>query len=317
MKQQVLPQWLQENSPTQLPEYTSTWQRTDYLERTLRRIYELLSEDAYVANVSRQEGLLQQLEPHVKLLGILILILATAWTKRIDFLVGMNVLLLGVAIYAGLEAKAFFVRVWLPTFLFSGIAVLPGIMNWVTPGESLYIVYTGLQWKLGWLTLPAELSITKQGLQSAFFVTLRSAASLGLTSILVKTTRWPVLTKALAKFGLPSTMIAVLDLTYRYMYLFLLVLLEYIMGRKSRAMGTESQVDKFTWIGRTISGFLRMTREYSRDIYSAMLSRGYSGEYYVQQTMAIASRDICFLFIVGILCYFAWGGILNVRLFRI
>jgi cobalt/nickel transport system permease protein len=317
MMQSKLPQWLQQNDAVELPKYKRTWSFTDYLEKTLRNISEILSEDTESIIISNYNGMLQRVEAHVKLIGTMALIIAVALTKSIIFLMSLNILILGVALQSGIRLKAFGIRVWVPTLLFTGIAVLPGIMNWVTPGKAIYTIYTGVDWNSGWFSLPTDLTITKQGVQAALFVILRSAASLGLATLIMKTTRWALVLKVLAKLGLSTTIVTILDLTYRYIYLFLLLLMEYLMGRKSRLVGVETQSAKISWIGGTISDFLRIIKEYSQDINYAMQSRGYSGDHYPELNIEVQAIDICFFIVVTILCYYAYGGINDVQIFSI
>lgn len=304
MEGKALPVWLQRNSEVTLPKHTASW-RADYLEKTLRRIEYMLADDTHTTQVTKRNCFFQRLEPHVKLAGAAALLLAAAFTQQLYFLAGINLLLLCTAVSAGVGLKVFAVRVWLPVLVFSGMAVLPGTLSWVTPGDRLFIVYTGLYANFGGFYFPSELGITKQGAGAALFVMLRSAASLGIATLLFKTTRWSMLTKTLAKFRLPSMLLAVLDLTYRYLYLFLLLLLEYIMGRKSRLAGKEVYRDKISWLAGTIADFLRLTREYSRDINQAMQSRGYTGEYYKEKSIKIRRQDVCFLGVIVILSFFA------------
>jgi len=213
------------------------------------------------------------------------------------------------ALQSGFGCRSFAIRVFIPTLFFVGLAVLPGVINWITPGEAFYTLYTGVSWKFGYFTLPTELTITKQGLQAAGFVVLRAAASLGLATLFIKTTRWSLVTKALAKLGLPTEIVTVLDLTYRYMYLFLLLLADYLMGRRSRLVGVETEAAKISWVGGTIAAFLQLTLEYSEDLHFAMQSRGYCGQPYATEPIRWHKADAIFLAVVVILCTGAiWGN---------
>jgi len=317
MIQNRLPKWLQKNDEVALPAYNKTWFGTDYLEKTVKNINDILSEDTESVTLSRYHGWLQQVEPHLKSIGMMALLIAAASSKSIVVLGVFNVLIVGMALQSGLQLKAFAIRVWIPTLLFTGLAVVPGTINWVTPGETMYTIYAGLDWNIGKFALPTALTVTKQGVQSVFFVILRSGASLGLATLLIKTTRWTLLLKVLAKFGLSTVVITILDVTYRYLYLFLLLLMDYLMGRKSRLVGVETQVSKISWIGGTISDFLRLIKEYSQDIQYAMQSRGYSGEHYPELHIKIQILDIFFLLVVIVLCYYAYGGSSDVGIFSV
>lgn len=297
MKTATLPIWLQQTASTDLPKHRNSWSCKDYLEKTLEHINKIMAEDACATRISSSQGLLQGVQAPVKFIGLLALMIAASLTKSLAFLFLLNVVIFGVAFQSGLGVQAMSVRIWLPTCLFAGIAVLPGIINWVTPGEPLYIIYH-------------DLAITKQGVKAAAFVLLRAGASLGLATLLIKTTRWSLLTKAFVQLGLPGEIVTVLDLTYRYIYMFLLLFMEYLLGRRSRLVGLESQSAKISWIGGTIAAFLRMIWEYSQEINDAMRSRGYSGEYIAEPRMPLKLHDICFLFLVMVLCVCAYGGTL-------
>ncbi|HWQ61735.1 MAG TPA: CbiQ family ECF transporter T component, partial [Negativicutes bacterium] len=145
-----------------------------------------------------------------------LLLLAVALTVSLSALAVFHGLLLLAALVSGIGPRPYLLRTWLPALIFAGLAVLPAIFSWVTPGTPLIVLYSGAEWRVGPLTLPAELAVTRQGLTSAAMVLLRAAASLGLVVLLVKTTRWPALTKALQSLGMPTVFVMVLELAYRY-----------------------------------------------------------------------------------------------------
>ena len=312
-----LPIWLQSNDAIILPAATHSWKPSNYLEKTLKKIHTILSEDNRSV-LNNPYGLLQKLEPHIKVTGLLTVIFLAALSQNLVFLMLLNSIILCAAIQARIRLSDYFVRIWLPIFLFTGIAVLPGILNWVTPGDPLYTIYSHVTTLNGsFFTLPTELTITRQGVKTALFVILRSAASLGIAMLLIKTTRWSVLTKVLAKYGLSNVIVTILDMTYRYIYLFLFIFMDYVLGRSSRLVGFETQASKIAWIGGTISDFLRITSEYSQDIQYALESRGYTGIYYAEAKIQLHFIDVCFIMAIIILGCYAYGGINHVWIFSL
>ncbi|MBP2642319.1 MAG: cobalt transporter, inner rane subunit CbiQ [Firmicutes bacterium] len=300
-----LPLWMNTAVGKELPEPKLSWNRRNYLDKTVTTIHTVLVEEALAAENSNRKGLLQLIQPHIKFTGILLLIVASAVTKSLWYLAGVNLLVVLLFMLSACSVKAYVIRVWLPVLLFTGISVIPGIISWITPGEALFTIYSGFQCSL-WLTLPQELFITKQGVFAAGFVLFRSAASLGLVTLLIKTTRWTEITQVLVRLGFPEIGVTILDLTYRYIYLFLLLLLEYLMGRKSRLVGCESQSSKISWIGSTIADFFRLTRQYSQEIHYAMLSRGYNGCHPVKTKIIVRWFDIVYLVVMLALLLCCW-----------
>jgi cobalt/nickel transport system permease protein len=295
-KNVAIPAWLATTAEfTQLPTAAVRYHRPDYLEKTLGDIQRAMAEDMYQATMDAQKGFLQQLNPVAKLAGVAFFILSVLLAKSIPFLVVAHGLIVLLALVSGIKLKAFLLRTWLPVALFSGIVLVPGMFSFVTPGESLVTIYHGASVHLGGLALPSEMSITRQGVAAAAYVMLRSAASLGLVVLLVKTTRWAILTKAMGRLGIPCVVVMVLDLTYRYLFLFLLLLTDFLLGKRSRLVGVERSKAKLVWIGSVMAGFLGLCGEYSKGVTAAMLARGYSGENLQSIDSRFGLVDACFL----------------------
>lgn len=312
-----LPAWLDKTDYTPLPTDKVYKGRADYLEKTLSDIQKVMAEDLDQAATAARTGFLQGLNPRVKLAGVGLLLLAVATTSSLASLLLVHGLLLVLALTSDVSLKSYFLRVWLPAGLFAGIAVLPGILSWVTPGQPVLTIYQGASWHLGPILLPGELAVTRQGLNAAGFVLLRSAASLGLVVLVVKTTRWPVLTKALGRLGLPGLFVMVLDLAYRYLFLFLLLLTDYLWGRRSRLVGVERTGAKLEWIGGALAGFLRMAGEYSKEITAAMQARGYDGGNHYLLESGVGLADIGFLTSSVLIVAWMLGGTQLGRFFGI
>lgn len=312
-----IPGWLERTDWTPLPVKKFGRSRADYLERTLADIQRAMAEDLYQTAAAARPGFLQGLNPQIKLVGIGLMLAAVALTGSLPALLAVHGLLLFTAALSDIGLKAYITRAWLPAGLFAGVAVLPGVFSWITPGQAVWVVYQGAGWHLGPITLPAELAVTRQGLTAASQVLLRSAASLGLVVLLVKTTRWPVLTRALGRLGLPGLFVMVLDLAYRYLFLFLLLLSDYLWGRRSRLVGTEGTGAKLAWIGGALAGFLRMAGEYSKEITAAMQARGYDGGSHHVPAVGVKPADIGFLAAAVLVVALMLGGVQLVRIFGI
>jgi cobalt/nickel transport system permease protein len=303
-----LPAWLNQNDHCALPQSKTVRSKADYLEKTLADIQQMMAEDMHTANTAERNGFLQSLNPHVKLLGIVIILGVTGMTTSLQALCIIYAFSVVLAWQSRIGIRTCVLRVYLPTLLFTGISVLPGIISWITPGDALLVVYSRLSPTWGIFHLPPELTITKQGVKSALFVLLRVATSLSLVMLLVKTTRWTLLTKSLNIIGIPAIVTTVLDLTYRYLFLFLFLLVDYLLGRKSRCVANEPSWAKLNWIGGALAGFFRLALEYSQEITDAMLARGYNGENHTEIGLGVGMLDVCFMALVLLMCVVVWGG---------
>ncbi len=303
-----LPTWLATGETGPLLTAERRWRRADYLTKTLADIQKIMAEDILQTGVAARPGFLQALEPRVKTVAAATLLIAVALAAGIPALAAFHCLLFLAALASGLGPKPYLIRTWLPALVFAGFAVLPAIFSWVTPGHPVLVVYDGADWHIGPFALPAQLAVTRQGLTAAAMVLLRAAASLGIVALLVKTTRWPALTKALQALGMPAVFVLVLELAYRYLFLFLLLLADYLLGRRSRLVGAEPALAKLEWVGGTLAGFLRLAGEYSKEIAAAMQARGFGGEARPAPAGRPGVREACLAVAVALIFVSLVGG---------
>lgn len=305
----TLPKYLSDAKQQELPPARMKWwQRQDYLGKTLSDIHKVIVEDMYQANTTAQPRFFQRIDPRVKLFSIAALLVMSALSRELFSLAIFQGVLLFAALLSGIRLTAYIRRVWLPALGFSGVAMLPAIFSWITPGEVYFVVYSNLSLQVGGFMLPQELAITYQGLTVAAFVLLRTVISLGLVLLLMATTRWSMVTKALGKLGMPEVLIMVFDMTYRYLFLFLLLLGDYVLGRKSRLVGTEQYRSQLSWVGASLGGFLRLIVQYSKEISSAMIARGYTGEICNEFSQSSDRRENGFFIVIVIMGIALLGG---------
>ena len=100
-------------------------------------------------------------------------------------------------------------RVWLFVPIFTGIVVLPATLSLITPGEIVVPLGTWFGTAVG---------LTAEGLESAGLIVTRVALSISLVVLLTLTTQWSRLLAALRSLFVPTTVILVLSMSYRYLF---------------------------------------------------------------------------------------------------
>ena len=127
---------------------------------------------------ARKRGLLQALDVRVKLLSFLVLLVMTSLLRTPQALWVLYGLSLVLAVSSRVPLGFFLKRVWLFVPLFSAAIVLPALLNIVTPGEPLLVIMKlSPQVRWGPYVLPAEITVTRQGLWGAIVFVSRVAAS--------------------------------------------------------------------------------------------------------------------------------------------
>jgi cobalt/nickel transport system permease protein len=252
--------------------------RSGFIEKTLLAMAEVMKNEVFSESLASRQGLLQNLDPRAKLVTVLFLIGIAGLFHHIFPLVLFNLWLFWLARSSRVPVGVFAKRVWIVVLLFTGILVLPALFNVVRPGTPLLVLFhLSRPIRLGYLTIPSEVAITRQGTQAAALLMLRVGASVSLAVLLTLTTRWNALLKALGALRIPSIFLSVLEMTYRYIFLLLNASSDMFMARRSRLIGRAGSGEERRCVTTAMGSLWCKTTALSEEVHGAMLSRGYTG----------------------------------------
>ena len=247
----------------------------------------LFSED-----IISRGGLLQSIDPRVKVLTMGLLVFAVSLYKHISVLLVAYLGTILLAYLSRVGIRFFLLRVWLFIPLFSGIIAIPALFNVFVPGESVMDVLTlEREMSIGTLHIPQTISITKQGVMSASLFVLRVATSVSLVVLLTLTTRWPHILKALSVYRVPQFFTFILGMTYRYIHLLLRQIEDTHLARKSRTIGREKGGSGRKWAISQIKFALNRSLNTGEKVYLAMVSRGFTYELKTIDNFSLKSID--------------------------
>jgi len=234
--------------------------RSSFVERTLVDINHTLEQSVFAERTARQPGLLQKLDARLKILSALLLLLAVGLSHSLLVILSLYFLALALALFSKIPLAFFIKRVWLLIPFFTGVIALPALF--ITPGPVL-------------AHLPFGLVITQTGLATAVFLLLRVGTSVSLAVLLVLTTPWNRMLKALGVLRLPAVIILILGMTYRYIHLLLHLTNDMFLSRKSRLLRRMNGPEQRKLIAATSGTLLNKSLQVSSDVYVAMQSRGF------------------------------------------
>ena len=181
-ERRAVPPWLQEKLSASLPgAERRRFTRVGFMEKTLNAITKFMDDQLFSERIAKERGLLQTLDPRAKLLSVFLLILATGLFHHAFPLILMNLWVLWLAKSSGVPLSLFTKRVWIVVPLFTGIVVLPSLFNVVRPGTPVWTVFhLGHPVTMRYLTIPADVAVTREGLAAAALLVLRAGASVSL-----------------------------------------------------------------------------------------------------------------------------------------
>jgi cobalt/nickel transport system permease protein len=252
-----------------------------FIERTLAAFADVLEHAAASERLADQRGLLQCLDPRVKLFGALLLILAAICSRRLWVTASIFLFAAALAQLSRIPLGLLAARVWLGVLFFTGCIVLPAVFT--TPGLTIWHLPV-----LGW-------PVTSQGLYSATHLLMRAETSATWVSLVVLSTPWTHLLKALRTLKVPVTAVVILGMTHRYIFLLLQLAREQFEARRSRLVGLLDGRQRRKVAASSAGMLLDRSVQYSGEVYSAMQARGFRGEIYTLNDFQMKPRDWCAL----------------------
>jgi cobalt/nickel transport system permease protein len=250
----------------------------DFVAKTLAETTRAIEYSVFANQYAEKKGFLQRIDPRVKLLTTLALLIVIGLTHRLEVLAALYAGTLILAVFSRISLGFFVKRVWVFIPLFTGIIALPAVFNIVTPGKPLFTVISFLSpHAFGPFQIPQHITVTLQGVSGAAILVMRVAASVSMAVLLVVTTRWIRLLKALYVLKTPEVIIMILAMTYRYIHLFLRTVEGMFLAKKSREISDLKMKEEHGWIASRLGVLVGKSYRLSNDVHLAMISRGWTG----------------------------------------
>ncbi len=267
----AVPEWLLRQDMAMCPcGCIGKRKKGSYLTKTIQGGSKLLYQVMFGEDVAAAGGLLQRIDPRVKLLSLMGLLVVAGLARSMTTLGVMYAATLVLASASTLPVGFFIKRVWLFVPIFTGIVVLPATLSIVTHGD---IVLTLWHWN------GHPQGITEQGLVAAGRVVARVAVSISLVVLLTLTTPWIRLLAALRSLGVPRIFILIIGMAYRYIFLLLASVTDMYQARQARTPGTPTHDSSArAFLGASVGALLGKASQLSEEVYQAMTARGFRGD---------------------------------------
>lgn len=184
---------------------------------------------------------------------------------------------------------------------------------------ALPLLFTGPEPHYFWQIIPGiNLKISEEGALRFISITLKSWISVQAAILLAATTRFPDLMTAFKQMKIPGLFVAIIGLMWRYLYVIIDEATTLLRARTSRSAclpKTRHAGGSMLWRASVTGGmvgslFLR-SLERSDRVYTAMLSRGYTGELPAAERKPLSKKDwqtimltlgvIIFIWFIGML----------------
>ena len=249
--------------------------KAGFIERSLRK---LATESDYALGAERLgagRGLLQRVDPRVKVAGLFGLVIVAAASRRLSAIGILFAAALLLALVSRIPAGRLAVWIWTPVLFFTGTVALPALF--ITPGRIV--------------AAPGPFTITAEGLHSAIMLLSRAETAATLSGLLVLTTPWPAVLRALRTFHVPVIFVVILGMTYRYIFVILQSAFEMMESRRSRSVGPLAPAERRRIAASSVGVLISKSLQLSGDVHLAMQSRGFRGEVRLMDNFEAKTSD--------------------------
>jgi cobalt/nickel transport system permease protein len=251
--------------------------RRGFFERSIGQFMEGLERANHSESVSSAGGLLQHLSPRAKLFSVLLLVCGVVAARSLAPIGAILALSIGLALASQIRLSFLIRFVWLGVFGLSGLIAIPALF--LTPGAIVYRLPF-----LGW-------SVTDHGLHVTSLLLLRTETTATLLVLLVLTTPWMDLLRSLRALRVPKVLVALVGMTYRYVFLLLELSLEMFESRRSRIVAPLRGAERRKLVAATAGVLLSKSAAMSEEVFNAMQARGYRGDVYLLDAAPARSHD--------------------------
>lgn len=224
-----------------------------------RAVAEVLENDTLASG----SGLLQGLDPRVRLGGVVLFAVTASLVHSLPVLLALIALTVGVAAASGIAAGSFATRLASSAGVFAFLLAAPAATGWITPGDAL--VGHG-----AW-------SVTWPGLVVAARLFSRVLAGAGIGLLVVWTTRWPDLLAALSAMRVPDMVVSVLAMAQKQAVSLMRTVQNLHLARESRMLAPASAAADRAWVVDRMAFVAQRSVRTADEVYDAMLARGFDG----------------------------------------
>jgi len=265
------------------------------IERSLSSFVVALQHTFDAEEIAKKNGLLQRLDPRVKIVAFLPLIVIAASTRRLRVVFMLFAIAVAIALLSKVPLGTLAKRVWLAVLAFTGFISVPALF--LTPGRPIYSLPL-----LGW-------TVTAPGLRAAIYLSMRAQTAATFSVVFILCTPWSHVLKALRVLRLPTVLVVILGMTYRYIFLLLRTAHDMFESRKSRMVGQLDGRELRKMATASAGVLMSKTLRLSGDVYLAMRSRGFQGEVYVLDEFQTSWLDWVMLTLLSAIALLAfWFG---------
>jgi cobalt/nickel transport system permease protein len=277
--------------------------KTSYIDKGIERFAGVIKESYIQWELASKKSFFHELDTRIKVIFWLFLIIVISLKKEILPESGIFLAVFVLLLLSRVNIIIFYKKVFLLGFVFGFLISFPSSLNVITHGKVVFPIITLPKAYDFWhYHIPSVIGFTMEGFSVVALLTLRVLNSLSVSFLILYTTPFTEIIKALKVFKIPDAFLMIISLTYKYIFIFARVVADMHLAKKSRLVGAVNREEAREWIAGRIAFIFKKTQLKCDDVFKAMTGRGFSGDIKLYRYRKITGRDWIvgfFLFSLG------------------
>ena len=279
-----------------------------YIDKGIESFAGVLKEGYTQWELAAKKGFFHDLDNRIKVVFWLFFIIIISLKKEILPEIGVFFTVFTLVVLARVNLIKFYKKIFFLGFIFGFLIALPSALNVITHGKVLIpVIILSKAYNFWVYHIPEVIGFTGEGISVVTMLTLRVLNSLSVSFLILYTTPFPEIIKALKVLKVPDTFLIIISLAYKYIFIFARIVTDMYLAKKSRVIGAVNRAEARNWVAGRIAFLFKKTQLKCDDVFKAMIGRGFSGEIKLYRYQKITGRDWVsgfFLLTVGVL--FLW-----------
>lgn len=267
--------------------------KSPILEKGVHHLAEIVRDGYILWEGSRRNGLLQRIDPRIKILFLAFFLVLVSLKRSIEPQLGLFLIIVLLVASSRLDMVPFYRRICWLGLLFGVLIPLPSLLNLFSDGTIVIPLIRLNRDHHFWIyRLPATIGVTSEGLRGMTMLALRICNSVALSMLILHTTSFPDLIKALRVFRVPDSFIVVITLSYKYVFSFTRTVTDMHLAKKSRLLGPMDAAQSRQWAAGRIAALFHKSQIRCEEIFKAMVSRGFEHQVPLHAYPKLSGRDL-------------------------
>jgi cobalt ECF transporter T component CbiQ len=304
MANKILSFLLDRSSPSPLKRDSGRL-RVPFVEKGMNHLAGVIKTGYAHSEFLPKNGFFQKIDPRIKIFFLIFFILIVTLRKDLASELYVLIFVFILVLLSRLKVLTFYRRVFLFGFIFGFLIALPSAFNFITKGEIVLPVARLSKSYDFWIYhVPATIGITKEGMFGVAMLTMRVVNSLSLSFLVLYTTPFPEMMRALKILKVPDTFLIIISLCYKYIFIFSKTIEDMYLAKRARMLREDDNKKAREWIAGRLALIFRKTQLRCEEVFRAMVGRGFSDSiklYGFEKMRAMDWASGAILFSVGLL----------------